>query len=56
MKERTTPHWELYDLKADPHEMANRIADPKYADTVTKLKAELEAVVTRVGDTMPARK
>lgn len=55
LKEKTPPHWELYDLKADPHEMANRIADPKYADTVKRLKTELDAVVKRVGDTPPAR-
>ena len=54
-KEKTPPHWELYDLKADPHEMANKIADPKYADAVTELKAELKAVMKKVGDTMPTR-
>ncbi len=53
VKQKTTPHWELYDLKADPNEMTNRIADPKYSDTVKMLKAELEQVQREVGDTMP---
>lgn len=56
LKRKTPPHWELYDLKADPHEMANRINDPNYADVVKTLKAELVAVQKQVGDTMPAQR
>jgi arylsulfatase A-like enzyme len=33
--------WELFDLKKDPHELNNVYADPSYADTVKKLKAEM---------------
>jgi arylsulfatase A-like enzyme len=33
--------WELYDLKADPHEVKNLYADPVHAKTVKELKAEL---------------
>jgi arylsulfatase A-like enzyme len=34
--------WELYDLKTDPHEMKNEVANPKYTAKVTQLKAELQ--------------
>ncbi|MBW3542233.1 MAG: sulfatase [Planctomycetes bacterium] len=37
--------WELYDLKQDPHEMRNVYDDPKYADVVRDLKAELERLM-----------
>ncbi len=33
--------WELYDLESDPREMTNQIANPNYADEVTRLKEEL---------------
>jgi arylsulfatase A-like enzyme len=33
--------WELYDLEKDPHELKNVYADPAYADTVKRLKAEM---------------
>ncbi len=47
----TEPHWELYDLNKDPHEMNNVYADPSYADVVTRLKGELKQLKERVGDT-----
>jgi arylsulfatase A-like enzyme len=34
-------YWELFDLEADPDELANRYPDPAYADVVDDLKAEL---------------
>ncbi len=33
--------WELYDLEKDPHELKNVYADPAYAETVKRLKAEM---------------
>jgi arylsulfatase A-like enzyme len=33
--------WELYDLDKDPHELKNVYADPAYAETVKRLKAEM---------------
>ena len=33
---------EMYDLAADKYEMKNVLADPKYAGTLVKLKAEME--------------
>jgi arylsulfatase A-like enzyme len=33
--------WELYDLKENPDETQNFINDPKYSDTIGKLKTEL---------------
>lgn len=34
--------WELYDLKNDPHELKNVYDDPKHAEVVKELKAELD--------------
>ncbi len=33
--------WELFDLEKDPDEMQSVYADPNYADTLVKMKAEL---------------
>lgn len=47
---------ELYDLKNDPDERHNLIADPKYADTLKQLQAELKRVMADSGitqDKMP---
>ncbi len=38
---KTPVAWEFYDLKNDPNEMNNRYNDPKYAEVIKKLKAEL---------------
>jgi arylsulfatase A-like enzyme len=43
--------WELYDLRKDPREMKNVFNDPAYADTVTKLKAELQRLREKYKDT-----
>ena len=51
LPETTPAHWELYDLRSDPHEMRNVYADPAYEDTVARLKAELVALRAEVGDT-----
>ena len=49
---RQTPAaWELYDLRADPEELKNVYAEPVYAATVAKLKAELLRLKTDLGDT-----
>jgi arylsulfatase A-like enzyme len=37
----TPPEWELFDLQNDPRELKNVYGDPKYAATVSRLKAEL---------------
>jgi arylsulfatase A-like enzyme len=38
---RLNGHHELYDLREDPHELANQFANPTYAGTVTELKERL---------------
>ncbi len=50
-KKPTPPHWELYDLRKDPNEMRNAIADPAYADVLQKLRAQLRNLRAAVGDT-----
>ncbi|MEQ8209693.1 MAG: sulfatase [Lacipirellulaceae bacterium] len=45
------PYWELYDLKKDPQEMNNVVADPAYAETLVQLKKQLDELKKQVGDT-----
>lgn len=40
-KESTEPLWEFYDLKEDPKELHNGIADEKYARVIAEMKQEL---------------
>lgn len=47
---QTPPGWELYDLKADPHETRNLYQDPAHAAVVKKLKDQFAATRKRVGD------
>ena len=48
--ESTHPHWELYDLKEDPHEMNNVYGEPLYETITNELKSQLLAMKRRVGD------
>lgn len=43
--------WELYDLRVDPKEMNNCYSDPKYADVIKSLKAELKDLRERINET-----
>jgi arylsulfatase A-like enzyme len=45
--------WELYDLQADPRELHNVYDDPRYASVVVEMKAELERLRQKYGDTDP---
>jgi len=44
------PAFELYDLKADPHEIRNLADDPGHATVLEDLKAKLRAFQKRTGD------
>jgi len=44
------PREELFDLKADPHQMKNVAQDPKYAMTRQELENRLLAELKRTGD------
>jgi arylsulfatase A-like enzyme len=46
----TKPGWEFYDLQSDPHEMNNLYGDPKYAETVKKLKIMLDRLQKEAKD------
>ncbi len=43
--------WELFDLKADPHELRNLYGDPAQAERVKSLKAELYRLKAELKDT-----
>ena len=43
--------WELYDLKKDPEELRSVYSDPKYADVVKELTAELKQLRAQYKDT-----
>lgn len=49
--EPTRPHWELYDLVNDPHEMNNIFGQPQHADLQAKMLALLDEKKKQVGDT-----
>ncbi|KPK75325.1 MAG: sulfatase [Phycisphaerae bacterium SM23_30] len=42
--------WELFDLEKDPHELNNVYGDPAYIDITKELKAELERLRKKYGD------
>lgn len=44
------PHYELYDLKKDPHEANNVAEDPAYAEIRSQLEKELLAELKSTGD------
>jgi len=43
--------WELYDLKADPHELNNLYGNPEIAPVVTQLQSELKQLQLQYADT-----
>ena len=47
----TTPYWELYDLRKDPHEMHNVYDADEYQDVVRQLKRKLRDIKKEIGDT-----
>jgi arylsulfatase A-like enzyme len=47
----TAPEWELFDMRADPHETHNLYADPGHAAVVRDLKAQLERLQKEAGAT-----
>lgn len=47
---RRPPRYELYDLKADPHEFRNLAADPAHAQTLTAMRKQLTAWRERTAD------
>jgi arylsulfatase A-like enzyme len=49
--EGLAPEWELFDLQEDPPELNNVYADPAYAEVVGELKAELDRLQAKYGDT-----
>lgn len=46
----TKPSEELYDVKADPHNMKNIANDPAYSDKMMEMKGVLESFLTAIGD------
>lgn len=41
---------ELYDLRSDPHEIANLAADPAYNETLERLRQAMDQWIARTGD------
>ncbi len=51
--EERAEEWELFDLERDPREMHSVVDDPAHAPDLNRLRAELDAVATSLGDTIP---
>ncbi|QZY28338.1 sulfatase family protein [Nocardioides coralli] len=51
--DETPEEWELFDLADDPQELHSVHDDPAYADDLARLRAELDALATSLGDTIP---
>ena len=51
--EETAEEWELFDLDRDPRELHSVHDHPAYAADLARLRAELDAVATDLGDTVP---
>ncbi|MCP5112435.1 MAG: DUF4976 domain-containing protein, partial [bacterium] len=47
----TPPGWEFYDLETDPSEMTNEYGNPRYAEAIADLKAELKRQREQLGET-----
>jgi arylsulfatase A-like enzyme len=50
------PGEELYDLGADPHELVNLAADPKHAERLAQMRAELDDWKIATDDTAPKQR
>jgi arylsulfatase A-like enzyme len=50
------PADELYDLKADPHQLTNLAANPKHAKTLARLRTQLDQTLQKTGDPRAAGK
>ena len=46
----TKPHWELYNLEEDPHEMNNVYGESIYDQVTAELKKELLGLKEHIGD------
>ncbi len=46
----TRPEEELYDLRADPHELKNLAADPKHEDQLAKMRDAVNDWIVETGD------
>jgi arylsulfatase A-like enzyme len=46
-------HLQLFDLRADPHEVTNLIDRPEYASDAARLQALMRAWQSQLGDTAP---
>lgn len=49
--EPTPVAWEFYDLRADPQEMHNEYANPKYTKTIAQLKQQLKQLREELDET-----
>jgi arylsulfatase A-like enzyme len=50
------PQYELYDTQADPYELVNLADDPKYAEMLKQMTADLKAEIAARKDSMKKRK
>jgi len=51
VQQKSTPGWQLFDLRRDPEETVDLYSDPNYANLVLTLKKQLQQLKEEVGDT-----
>ena len=47
--------WVMYNLKKDPYQLQNLIDKPEYAAQKKKLRDQLDAMRTELGETLPLK-
>lgn len=50
------PEEELYDTREDPYELHNLATDPAFAETLDRLRKEMESIRDRTADELPAKR
>ena len=51
IRDSSTPSWEFYDLRTDPHENRNQYGNPAYTEVIGAMKREMLELRRQYKDT-----